>query len=317
MSHRVHCPRNILAFVLILVGGMLLPHSANAQRNRASAAKPPHVTAPKPPQMHFTAPKPPQMHPTAPKNPQKPFRAPGAPPLRFKPPTFTSKQGHAPKLGSAKVGPSKRPHAAVRQAKAPHPNATPAPASTTASAVRPTVVFVPVSSAYGYGGSYLGYRGHGRYYGRPSYYFRPRYYRIRQATGVNPALRNLQQLIADLDALRPKTAVTQVHRSILRTDLIAVAERSRRPDPALVQPLADHLADALTRRKMPLLDTADLAWNLKAVMNSTHLNPMQSQQAITQAETLLKAGRVSQLDLQMVSRDMRAIASQPPLARIQ
>src|SRR5579864_3469644 len=236
-----------------------------------------------------SAPKPPQMHSTPVKPPQSQFHTSV---VHFNAPTTALHGTNPSKLATARLGASKPPHKNGGQPKPSDPNSNPQDSNTNNVNVAwiPALGLFPGMFPY-VGGLYVRHAGYGYSYGRG--YYHPTY-RIYPTTTVNPAMLRFRKLIADLDSITPKTPVTQVQKNILRTDMMAVAERAPKPNTPLVQTLADNLADSLTRRQIPLLDTADLAGDLKVVMNSAYVPDMEVTQAIRQAETILKASRVNQ-----------------------
>jgi hypothetical protein len=176
------------------------------------------------------------------------------------------------------------------------PNATTAAATTAPGAV------VATSPGRYYGGGRR-YYGYGRYW-RRSYY--------RPTNQMSGPMRRLRKLIADLDALTPGTQVTQVHKNMLKNDLMAVAEHIPRPTTPPVQLLADHLADGLTHRTVPLLNTMELAGDLKAVMNAAHISNGAVKTASTESQMLLKGSGVKQADVTAIANDLKAVVASLP-----
>lgn len=302
------------------VGANLAPYAAGLAALLlplvAEAGHPGHVSMPKPPAMHFSPPKMPQMHYSPPKAPQMRVMTPHFTPSRASAPHFSAP--HAPRLNAIHASGAKQPqvhHAAI---KAPHPAAlqtrTPAESQLASSAVGSSVlpsggivggrVTLPRTGlGYGYGRRSYGRRYYGFGYPR-------RFYPVRNR--VNVAMLRLRKLIADLDALTPRSQPSQIQRNMLRLDLMAVSEITPRPSSATVQSLADHLASALPRRTTPMLDTADLAGDLKAVMNTPRLGAMQVQQAIAESQQLLKLSGVPRAEIDTITTDLRGIAALPP-----
>jgi hypothetical protein len=126
---------------------------------------------------------------------------------------------------------------------------------------------------------------------------------------VTPAQRHYNKLVADLDSLSPQFAIADTHRNTLKGDVMAVAEGTHRPDATTVQHLSQHLADAMTRRKSQVINTAMLAGDIRLIVNSGPLPKAQVDQAIAQTQHVLKEGGFRQADIQTVVADMHAVAA--------
>lgn len=155
---------------------------------------------------------------------------------------------------------------------------------------------------------------HHPHYGSLHHYRAPHYATNRttgRSTGttLTPAQRHYNKLVADLDSLPPQFAIADIHRNTLKGDVMAVAEGTQRPDATSVQHLSQHLADAMTRRKSHVINTAMLAGDIRLIVNSGPLPKAQVDQAIAQTQQVLKEGGFRQADIQTVVADLHAVAA--------
>ncbi|HEV3121043.1 MAG TPA: hypothetical protein VGY53_04035, partial [Isosphaeraceae bacterium] len=118
---------------------------------------------------------------------------------------------------------------------------------------------------------------------------------------------------ADLDALSPGTQVSQVHKNMLKYDLMAVSEGLPKPTTVPVQQLANDLAEGLTHRSVPVLNTMELAGDLKAVMNTAHLARFDVSTAMNEGAILLKGSGVQQAQVQAITTDLKAVLASVPV----
>jgi hypothetical protein len=242
----------------------------------------------------------PQAHFSAPKMPAMPHM--NAPAMGFqmpKPPHGNSGSPQIPKYGVTMPKPPSSNSKAAKQASA---NLAEAQAQQTghgnAGAIGGTGP--RVGRAYYHGRrSYAGY-GYGRRYGYGA-----------QHNMMSVSMRHLQKLVRDLDSITPNRSMTQAHKNVFSRDLIAVVDRGPVPNPSGVQTLANDLVDTMARRKSPTIDTTDLAWALKAVMNSGHLENVHVSEAIAQSQAILGNGGAQQADIKTVTTDLKMIATLP------
>jgi hypothetical protein len=278
------------AILLTAAMGLLVPAAALAG----------HPGAAKPPSVHFSAPKMAEFHYTPPKLPQMQFTQ--------------SQMPSIPQPGMA-MGPLTMPRGVVKPpqgttmpVKASHESSAGALASAATSKVKAsnpatTATTAAVSGSGRYSSGGRNYYGSGGYWRRSSY---------RPTNQMSGPMRRLQKLIADLDTLAPGRQVSQVHKNMLKYDLMAVAEGVPRPTHPPVQQLANDLAEGLTHRSVPALNTMELAGNLKAVMNTAHFARSDVNTAMNQGTMLLKGSGVQQAHLQAITSDLTAVLASLP-----
>jgi hypothetical protein len=249
----------------------------------AQAQKGHHVSAPRPPQVHFSMPKMPSVRYTPPKTPQ----------MHANPPKMPS-PAHTPKITKSNTKP-----ASPQPVKA-EPNANTAAGVHGKAGHTPTVIPTPVPTTRRVVGR--GYGGYRRSAG---------YYRRRQTRPtVDPALHRLQKLKADLDQITPRAQVNQVRRNVLKEDLMGVAEGTIRPTYPPVQQLSGHLADAMSGRRLPEIDTAQMAMDLKMVMSTAKIGRPDAEAAIARTQDLLRSAGTPPADFRAVADDLKAIATE-------
>lgn len=222
--------------------------------------------------------------------------------------------------GVPHVSAPKPPHtSAPKPPKVSKPKSTQLPALTPLSGLSPianqnsAVVTVPPKSAIAQSSRCYSRRSYHRdYYGnqRRSYYPTRSYRRYPVTRPVSPRVQRLARLKADLDALAPRAPVTLADKETLKNDLLAVAEGSTKPGSTVVQTLSNHLVDALIKRRRPVVDTMNLANDLKSVMNSGNASGADALGAITRGEATLKAAGIDQSRLESIRTDLNAVASE-------
>jgi len=158
-----------------------------------------------------------------------------------------------------------------------------------------------------------GYHGGQHHYGHRSNrypHYRNTSYRGTNANqGMSPAERHYQKVVSDLDSLPPRFQVADAHRNTLKGDMAAMIEGNPKPDAPAVQKLAHNLADAMTRRKNLAIDTADLAGDLRVVLNGHHLPKSEVDEAIQRSHAILKDAGIPPADLRTVVADMHAVVA--------
>lgn len=164
-----------------------------------------------------------------------------------------------------------------------------------------------LATPVGVGGMVHGFHTH--YWGRRI----PYYGSYRNYTNSNAAQQHMNRLIADLDALQPGFSTTSYHHNRLQGDIMAVSLNYRRPSSTLVHGLARSLAQGMTRRQSPTIDTAQLAQGLRIVVNGGHLPPAEVNQAIMQSQFLLQQGGFAPADAKAVVAGMHAVVGQAQL----
>lgn len=271
------------------------------------------------PTMHFTPPKMPAMHFTPPKMPKMQNSGAGkTSQMQFEQAMMAHMNMHSHQSGSAAFA-SHTAHHASQSHSGQHSNSLAAKSNgknmgSVAAAAATGVLGAGlgaglvaahpgVSRNHGYG------RRYGSYWGR-HYYRRRRYYPNQNSMTL--AQRNLLRLVRDLDSLTPRGRFTQVQRTMLKNDLMAVTDRPPRPSTPPVQDLANHLVNGLTGRRSPMINTQELAGDLKMVMNCANLAPANTSQAIADSQAVLRTGGVNQGHVQSITSDLKAIVASAP-----
>jgi hypothetical protein len=196
------------------------------------------------------------------------------------------------------------------------------PLATTAPASTPLLLYgsmLPFASQPGLA-LYHGYHAYRNYYG--SGYGRGyRGYGYRNSPVVNSRMRHLAKLVRDLNTLTVGYVATPAERNILRNDLMAVAPGGSRPPSGAVLQLSGNLISHLPSRQVPMLNTERLALDLEAVMNGSRLPSARVNNAISSAQSILRASRVPHAGIQALSADLKSIGfwrmagNQPGLVR--
>ncbi|MBL8204511.1 MAG: hypothetical protein JNM09_09805 [Blastocatellia bacterium] len=121
---------------------------------------------------------------------------------------------------------------------------------------------------------------------------------------------NIQKLQADLQAIKQGSQVTTEQKQALKNDLMAMADGATKPDPALVQQLANDLSEAIADGSIDSKEKAQLANDLQKVMNSAGIPPEEVNQAIADAQAILASSGVDKSAVQTIVNDLKAIATE-------
>ncbi len=121
---------------------------------------------------------------------------------------------------------------------------------------------------------------------------------------------NIQKLQADLNAIKQGSQVTAEQKQALKNDLMAMADGATKPDPALVQQLANDLAEAVADGKIDNKEKAQLSNDLYKVMNSANIPAEEVNQAISDAQAILTASGLTKADVQTIVSDLKAIGTE-------
>jgi hypothetical protein len=121
---------------------------------------------------------------------------------------------------------------------------------------------------------------------------------------------NLQKLQADLQAIKQGSQVTAEQKQALKNDLMAMADGATKPDPALVQQLANDLANAMSDGQIDNKEKAQLANDLQKVMAGANIPPEEVNQAIADVQAILTASGVDKAEMQTIVNDLQAIAAE-------
>lgn len=121
---------------------------------------------------------------------------------------------------------------------------------------------------------------------------------------------NINKLKADLQAIKQGSQVTSEMKQALKNDLLAMADGATKPDPTLVQKLADDLAAAVADGNLDNKEKAQLSNDLYAVMNSAGIPASEVNQAIADAQAIIAASGVDRQDVQLIVADLEAIVAE-------
>lgn len=122
--------------------------------------------------------------------------------------------------------------------------------------------------------------------------------------------KNVQKLQADLNAIKQGSRVTQDQVNTLKADLMAMVDGATKPDQALVQKLANDLANAIADGKLTSKEKAQLSQDLYAVMNSANIPTSEVNQAIADAQTIFAASGITKEEVTVIVSDLKTIAAE-------
>jgi hypothetical protein len=146
-----------------------------------------------------------------------------------------------------------------------------------------------------------------RYYGSG---FGARYYGNGMNSQYFAQMRRLARLVTALDNLTVgSTTASQIHTSRLQSGLMGVVWGNPRPPGLAVHQLAAHIASTLPGRKIPMMNTGQLARDLAVVMNAPGHNIVQIHQSIGSAQSIMNESGVAHPGIQTISSDLRTVAS--------
>jgi hypothetical protein len=153
---------------------------------------------------------------------------------------------------------------------------------------------------------YQGYHAHRNYFGG-GYGRGYRGYGYRNSGFVNGRMQRLAKLVRDLNALTVGHVPNPNEQNILRSDLMGVTQGGFRPPTQAVQQLSGSLVNHLPTRKMPFLNTEQLALDLEIVMNGGRVTSTRVSHAISSAGSILRSSGVPQGGVQAVTSDLKSI----------
>lgn len=121
---------------------------------------------------------------------------------------------------------------------------------------------------------------------------------------------NVDQLKSDAKEIKQGSQVTQEQKDALKNDLMSMAKGASKPDPTLVQKLANDLSQAMADGNITGKEKTQLMKDMESVMNSANISTEQVNKAISDAQTILTASGISKADVQTIANDMKAIVSE-------
>src|SRR3954453_12263779 len=121
------------------------------------------------------------------------------------------------------------------------------------------------------------------------------------ARAIDPAQQQvIDKLQTDLTAIKAGAPVTPEQKQELQNDFLTLAKGATKPSKEAVTKLANDLSTALANKDVSAKDQALLAKAINVVMNNGNLSAAQAQAFVTTAQNSLKAGGVSEAEVQTV-----------------
>jgi hypothetical protein len=148
------------------------------------------------------------------------------------------------------------------------------------------------------------YAAHRHFYGNQNGYRR---HSNRGSSYGSARMTRLARLVRDLNTLTVGYVAPPTDTTILRRDLNALTQGTLRPPSAQVSQLTRDLISQLPRRKVPLLNTEQLALDLEEVMNGSRLKLAQVNSAINSARSIFRSSGLSQPAIENLTKDMRSV----------
>ena len=107
-----------------------------------------------------------------------------------------------------------------------------------------------------------------------------------------------------------KSAPTTTQKVGLKNALVNVIENSPHPASSHMQTFANHLADSIASRTTPLIDTRDMALQLRVMVNNVHMTPTDLDAALTQHQALMLGAGVPLSHVGVLSDDLRYLVAE-------
>jgi hypothetical protein len=122
--------------------------------------------------------------------------------------------------------------------------------------------------------------------------------------------KSIDQLTADLTAIKPGSPVPADQKLALEKDLTASAKGGTKPSKEAVTKLVGDLSAALSGKDIKERERGQLAKSINVLLNSGNVTTAQTQSFVTVAQTSLKSGGVGEADLKTVTDDLKAIVGE-------
>ena len=131
----------------------------------------------------------------------------------------------------------------------------------------------------------------------------------------DPALASLHQLKQSLDNVRVGHTSTSPQKAAIEHALMRVVEVPHWPSVAAINRLSNHLANALSDRSLPTIDTSTMALTLRAGVNAPMLINSERAQVIHELSTALKNGGVRPNEVSTVIESLKSVEHQEQARR--
>ncbi len=120
---------------------------------------------------------------------------------------------------------------------------------------------------------------------------------------------NIDKLKQDLNAVKSGSTVTQEQKDALRDSIYNLAEGTTKPDKAMVQTLANDLAQSIADGNLSNQEKTKLANDLQKVLNSANISVDELNAVIADAKSILEASNIDKNDVETIVNDLKAIAN--------
>ncbi len=128
---------------------------------------------------------------------------------------------------------------------------------------------------------------------------------------INPdQQRNIDKLGTDLAAVTMGAQATAEQKDQLQKDFVLLAKGAAKPSADQMKKLADDLSAALAGKTIAAAKQSDLAKAINVVVNCVNLSQPQVQAFITSAQNALKSSGATDTEVQAVTADLKAIATE-------
>jgi hypothetical protein len=117
----------------------------------------------------------------------------------------------------------------------------------------------------------------------------------------------VKKFIADLDEVQKDGAAGDDKKKALADDVTALASGDAKPDETSVTKLAEHLAKGADAAQLTTKERAQIAHNIRVVVNTPGMTPQQLMPVLNEVKSILKAGLVKGAEIQAVANDLQAI----------
>lgn len=121
---------------------------------------------------------------------------------------------------------------------------------------------------------------------------------------------NVEKLVADLQAIKTGSQVTQEQKNKLALDLKTLAQGANKPSKESVEKLATDFSAALQDKQISKDEQAALTTDFQQVLNSANISPSEVETVVKDAQEILVASGITKEDGDLIVSDLKAIAAE-------
>jgi hypothetical protein len=118
---------------------------------------------------------------------------------------------------------------------------------------------------------------------------------------------SVKKFIADLDEVQKEGEAGEDRKKALAEDITALSAGDVKPDETSVTKLSEHLVKGADSAQLTTKERAQLAYDIRAVVNNPGMPPQQLMPVLNEVKSILKAGLVKGAEIQNVASTLQSI----------